>query len=461
MRGALLLRLAGYKLPHRLFSSCNPYYTVDRLCESGRSVLVAKSATERKNSSPSWPALKVSVQRLCNGDMERPLMVTVWDDEGKKSTELGYASISARTLLTRGATIHLSSPRASKSAKPTGASLSVLTAQVGAEPSFVDYLRGGCEIALSVAVDFTSSNGPPSSPYSLHFSSSEAPSAYEAAISAVAAILAPYDTDGLIPAYGYGGKSKSGRGVVSHCFALNGKDNAPACKGVEGILEAYHSALEAVALSGPTCFAPCILKACTAASASMIADRCRYNILLILTDGAIHDTEATIAAVIRASALPLSIVIVGVGKSDDFDAMRMLDADDAPLRLGDSVAVRDCVQFVRMADYKGTQAMERLAAAVLAEVPAQLLEHFLARGISPPTPPRRVRPSASSRSAPPSASSSPMSTSSPVSTTSPMADMPMTPPARLNLKSSSFAGHRTVEPGLFMLERGRSSVGRR
>jgi len=175
-----------------------------------------------------------------------------------------------------------------------------------------------------------------------------------------------------------------------------------------------------------------------------------------------HDTEATIAAVIRASALPLSIVIVGVGELDDFGAMRMLDADDAPLRQGDSVAARDCVQFVRMADYEGAQATERLAAAVLAEVPAQLLEHFLARGISPPTPPRRVHPSASSRSALPSAGDSPMSTSSPALTSSPTADMPMTPPARLNLKSASFAGHRTVDPGLFMLERGHSLVrGRR
>ncbi len=41
-----------------------------------------------------------------------------------------------------------------------------------------------------------------------------------------------------------------------------------------------------------------------------------YFILLILTDGAIMDFDHTVDAIVRASALPLSIVIVGVGNAD-------------------------------------------------------------------------------------------------------------------------------------------------
>ena len=35
--------------------------------------------------------------------------------------------------------------------------------------SFLDFIFGGCEIGLSIAIDFTLSNGVPSSPQSLHY----------------------------------------------------------------------------------------------------------------------------------------------------------------------------------------------------------------------------------------------------------------------------------------------------
>ena len=50
--------------------------------------------------------------------------------------------------------------------------------------------------------------------------------------------------------------------------------------------------------------------------------RLAYYVLLILTDGAIMDMSATTAAIIEASSLPLSILIVGVGDAD-FSAMEV------------------------------------------------------------------------------------------------------------------------------------------
>lgn len=48
----------------------------------------------------------------------------------------------------------------------------------------------------------------------------------------------------------------------------------------------------------------------------------------MLTDGAISDMAATIQAIVEASHLPMSIIIVGVGKAN-FDNMNELDADDS------------------------------------------------------------------------------------------------------------------------------------
>lgn len=49
--------------------------------------------------------------------------------------------------------------------------------------------------------------------------------------------------------------------------------------------------------------------------------------MLIITDGEITDMPDTKRVIVRASRLPMSIIIVGVG-SCSFDKMVELDADD-------------------------------------------------------------------------------------------------------------------------------------
>jgi major membrane immunogen (membrane-anchored lipoprotein) len=56
-----------------------------------------------------------------------------------------------------------------------------------------------------------------------------------------------------------------------------------------------------------------------------------------MTDGQITDMSQTIEAIARAAVLPLSIIIVGVGR-DDFSNMSILDGDER------KIASRDIVQ---------------------------------------------------------------------------------------------------------------------
>jgi len=72
---------------------------------------------------------------------------------------------------------------------------------------------------------------------------------------------------------------------------------------------------------------------------------------LILADGVINDLDATIDEVIKGSALPLSIIIVGVGEAD-FVQMEELDADNNPLYSSKlrKYSSRDIVQFVPFRD---------------------------------------------------------------------------------------------------------------
>jgi len=56
---------------------------------------------------------------------------------------------------------------------------------------------------LSVAIDFTGSNGNPSLPSSLHYLNEY--NQYEQAIMSVGSILECYDLDKMFPVFGFGG----------------------------------------------------------------------------------------------------------------------------------------------------------------------------------------------------------------------------------------------------------------
>ena len=108
----------------------------------------------------------------------------------------------------------------------------------------------------------------------------------------------------------------------------------------------------------------------------------KYNIMLILTDGAIMDLEKTIDQVVRASDFPLSIIIIGIGTAD-FSTMEVLDADKDPLysHLLGKGASRDVVQFVEFEDFKNNHT--QLAKEVLKEIPKQMCAYFQQKGIKP------------------------------------------------------------------------------
>ena len=188
---------------------------------------------------------------------------------------------------------------------------------------------------FSVAIDFTASNGDPNLNTSLHFRHPpNGENQYTQAIRSVGSIIEDYDSDKQFPAFGFGAKIPP-RDEISHEFFLNlSQDNNPYCLGVEGLLQAYRHSLQNVKLYGPTNFSPVINHVANFARAYQ-ANGNQYFVLLILTDGIITDLDNTLASIIAASDLPMSIIIIGVG-DEDFSAMEALDSDDKLLRANKS-----------------------------------------------------------------------------------------------------------------------------
>ena len=246
--------------------------------------------------------------------------------------------------------------------------------------SFIDYLRGGMQINLSIAIDFTASNLEPSDPKSLHYLSSYN-NQYEMAIKSCGNIIANYDYNKMFATYGFGGKFY-GKQEVDHCFPLNGNENNPEIFGIDGVLKAYREALTKTKLHGPTYFHHFIEKINNKVLKQVEEKNFDiYHILMILTDGIIEDTDATINALVEASFLPISVIIIGIGNAD-FTNMNILDADDVPLYDdNDRKASRDLVQFVPFNKYKNDPI--KLAEEVLEEIPRQIVEYYQHQNISP------------------------------------------------------------------------------
>ena len=254
------------------------------------------------------------------------------------------------------------------------------------QPSFIAYLRSGMNINLTVGIDFTGSNGEYTNSNSLHYLE-KGMNDYEKAIRSCGDILAYYDNDQLFPVFGFGFKFKNDSGINFGVYnydnyPINCNINDPNIHLIDNVLQEYRKFITKITLWGPTNFAPMINDLNREVKKNLReGQQMSYNILMILTDGQINDMNQTIDALVEASFLPISVIIVGIGNGN-FGNMDILDADDNPLY--DSrrrKADRDLVQFVPFNDFKNDP--PKLAEQVLEEIPRQVVEYYQHKGIKP------------------------------------------------------------------------------
>uniref|UniRef100_A0A8C9SXK8 Copine IVa n=1 Tax=Scleropages formosus TaxID=113540 RepID=A0A8C9SXK8_SCLFO len=373
------------------FSKSDPFLEIFRVNDDATHQLVHRTETIMNNLNPVWKTFKVSVNSLCSGDHDRKLKCTVWDwDSNGKHDFIGEFETTFKEM--RGAMdgkqmqwecINPKYKVKKKNYKNSGIVI-LNQCKIIKMHSFLDYIMGGCQIQFTVAIDFTASNGDPRNSCSLHYIHPYQPNEYLKALVAVGEICQDYDSDKMFPAFGFGAR-------IPPDFKVRGSSDEAGgfpmrrftCSGIQGVVEAYQNCLPKIQLYGPTNIAPIIQKVASSASREMHAkEAMQYFILLILTDGVITDMADTREAIVHASHLPMSVIIVGVGNAD-FGDMQMLDGDDGILRSpkGEPV-LRDIVQFVPFRNFKHASPAA-LAKSVLAEVPNQVVDYYNSKAIKP------------------------------------------------------------------------------
>jgi hypothetical protein len=497
--GIFHLKLQGYKLKNLdgFFGKSDPLYVVSSKVIAAGGLTwqpVYRSQPIMNNLNPIWPPCTIDVARLCEGDLNKPILIEVfdWDKKGKNIL-IGKFETSIQGLISSVVEENVKAPNTSKAfttvkmrrdtgqiivtaaylegfgppgaanatqhatvssvpiVQPQGPSAmattttpvtydtpsfaealdrpppsfqttaTMLTAaaaissnpnlsnhaiapipyipsapmespmitantiypqqQMKNRPKFTDYLTGGCELELTIAIDFTGSNGDPRKPGTLHYRYPDNTTLndYEKAITAVGGVLARYDYDQKFSVFGFGAKYN---GIIHHCFQVGNKEELD---GLSGVLEAYRNVFRTgLTMSGPTVFSEVIdFAAATSRSKqeeSLRIGKQSYKVLLILTDGEVTDIEQTKRAIRAASDAPLSIVIVGIGNAN-FGAMQDLDdfQDDSP--------GRDIVQFVPFTEHVNDRSS--LTRATLEEIPDQMVDYFTQRGMAPLPPIRQ------------------------------------------------------------------------
>ncbi|KAH6806738.1 DCD and Cell domain protein [Perilla frutescens var. frutescens] len=369
-----------------LFSKSDPFLVISKATENGMLVPICKTEVLKNDHDPKWKQILLSIQQV--GSKDSPLTIECFNfNSNGRHDILGKVQKSLaelEKLHSAGTGEHLFVPVSvgqNNQNKAIKSQLHVDKYSENIQHTFLDYLAGGYELNFMVAIDFTASNGNPRLPDSLHYiDPSGRPNAYQRAILDVGGILQFYDSDKKFPAWGFGARPIDG--PVSHCFNLNGSSNYCEVDGIHGIMMSYTNALFNVSLAGPTLFGHVVTQAAQIASGSVARNERKYFVLLIITDGVITDLQETKDALVMASDLPLSILIVGVGGAD-FKEMEILDADKGD-RLESSsgrVASRDIVQFVPFRDIQSGEFS--VVQSLLAELPTQFLTYVRARGIGP------------------------------------------------------------------------------
>ncbi len=177
---------------------------------------------------------------------------------------------------------------------------------------------------------------------------------YQRVLSILGATMEQFDSDHMIPVYGFGDKNTKSNGVFSI------KEHDKPCYGFVDVLDSYSKKCPQVTMSGPTSLAPVIIKAI-----DIVKLKWSYHILLVITDGQLNNDSTTVDAIVQASNYPISIIVVGVGDGP-WDSMENYD-DNLPMRKFDNF------QFVNFHQVcqKAKHAEAGFALNALMEIPDQ------------------------------------------------------------------------------------------
>jgi hypothetical protein len=363
------------------------YIKIQKLNEEDKSWMTLwKSEVVKDTESPNWSLCRLPLLQVCpDGDMNRPMKVELWCYNKYVEDEmLGFTDMTIGNLVfeaQRGIPkypIYYEKKKIFGGSKLKSAGMfKALRASKVEYASMLEYITGGCDIDLTIAVDCSVNNGDYLEEEGLHYRTKLWLNDYQAAIHKIGTIVEPFSKKRQFELVGFGAN-------------IDGEDQAIVeigdnVKAASGLLDAYDSFFgddtEEGHVPGTVSLVQPIVERAMFSAIQKNKKQQHYSVLCILTAGGISDLQATIDSIcMAADDAPLSIVIIGIGPgnfgpmADFFQTGSIRHSNGVPIS-------RDIVQFAAFGDHEDNSSS--VVAQALGEIPEQFVRYFLDSGKTP------------------------------------------------------------------------------
>lgn len=338
------MQFEAKNLPQKdFFGLTDPYFTISKEGVDGSDSEVYRSEVIHKSLEPVWSEFTVRVDDLCDCDFHKRLTISCFDwdrhtsDDFIGSVTTNLAELNRHVMglkvfeLKKDEKSHdldtKSSRRKSflmknRTEPQRVGTLSLDTLLFRQVPTFFEYVRsGGTQIHLMVAIDFTADS------QQFHRRlidvNGRQMNCFECLIRSVGRVLSPYDYQGLYGGFGFGARLAPDL-QTSDGFNLKQNSIVPYCDSIEHLIRCYKTNLMFLEAGGQRHIAP-VIRQVSQLSKNFLNGK-HYFVLVLMTSGSNADNSDTMDAIVKASAMPLSIALVGVGSSG-FTNLKRLSGD--------------------------------------------------------------------------------------------------------------------------------------
>jgi len=368
----LLLTIEGvnfkYQTPWFSKPDIKPFFQVGRFMSEDEFLCVYESNTLEEAKNPRWPAFRMKSSNLIKSNIKSPVKVKILYYENNLERLFGEVLITFDQVLNCTTSFPIYDKVKHKNIGSVRVKCQTLEKIACNKESASEE-----KLNVLIGIDFSDSQKRIEKAQSTHFKTSEDDlTQYQAGLNGLFNLLYNLNGSQGIPMYGFGGikassSSKSRKDNEIACFPLNGNSSDPKIQSLDGAIEAYNQNI-LNNLGGQSNLSEIIQKAISIAAYNQLQDSKEYVVLVLLTDGVIHDIENTLNSLIEAANVPLSVIMIGMGDGD-FESFENLDSQ---LGLFET-ARRDYVSFIVYRDYE--EDLNKLKNKLVQEIPEQILEY--------------------------------------------------------------------------------------
>ncbi|CAD8200765.1 unnamed protein product [Paramecium octaurelia] len=273
--------------------------------------------------NPTWKEFEISLQRLCLNDEYKKFKIECLDrhEKGKNNQLIGSFETSIDEIFNQ-------NKEEFSLVQPKGGQVGTIRIKNKKRiyrANFDDYIKQGTTFNLIIGIDYSTHNGVPSFPDSLH-SYIDQNNKYGKVISDLAQVLEKYNQKKLFAIYGIGAEphlTNYTLNTYQTLFPLTGDFQKPQVEGYQEVANLYKNTLKQIVVKGDFQIEDYIKYIQTIAENN--AGKLIYTICVIIGQGKITDAQVFQDLLIKGCKLPYSLIFVGMGKNDFSEVKNIID----------------------------------------------------------------------------------------------------------------------------------------